>query len=250
MKIAILGCGPEGIFAAEAAHQRGHDYDILAPKQAAISEVQFLMTPIPCLTSPRPEGEITLFKQGDRDGYADKVNGNMAMDVDWDTFDAGKRPMWSMRNAYTAGWIAHHENIEDFRVLPGDMADMLTGYDLVVNTGSLKALCANRRHKFDEQVIYTKQEPIFNRPNQVWYNGDKSVDWFRWTIVNGISVYEFSKKPFVDKATARHIVEDYRPTTTNCDCHPGMFRMGRMGAWDRHQRPETVYFEMLKVLDG
>jgi hypothetical protein len=243
MRVCVIGCGPAGLFAAEACRVLGAEYRILSPKPepSIITGAQYLHRPIPSLTSPDPDGMIRFEKMGSRDGYAMKVYGNMAMPVSWDTFDEGVYPYWSLREVYARAWTLHDAVIFDQAVQPEDIAGLQTQYDLIINTAPLKALCL-QGHDFTSQSVFitAPQELYGKRENKIVYNGLRAVGWYRWSLINGISCYEFPKSPNSQQIKTHEIK---KPLANFCDCHPRMLRVGRYGEWKKGKLTHHAYEE-------
>jgi hypothetical protein len=239
MKIAILGCGPAGLLAVEGAHQTGHEVHIYAEKKPSIiGGAQYLHSSIPGLTNG-PEAYVNFIKLGSRDFYAHKVYGNMAMEVSWDTFDPGKKPMWSLRKAYDALWQRYEKYVIDAKVDPSEVAFLMGEYDLVVNTIPLKALCyMNNEHTFTSQVVWLRMSaPDSEAPeNTIIYSGEQSIPWYRWSSLDGVSTYEYSFDP--GQIASMKVT---KPLFNDCDCHPGMLRVGRYGRWQKGELSHHAY---------
>jgi hypothetical protein len=247
MKVAIIGCGPAGLFAAEACRQEGVSYTIFGErKQSQIAGAQYLHREIPELAEIQ-RGEIDYVKVGTRDGYANKVYGNLNMEVSWDTFDEGTKPYWSLNDAYRLAWIRHEERINGQMVDGVGIRSLVAEYGLVVNTAPKASMCLNRMHRFNAQTVYLKPEQRHQHgPNTIVYNGQPPVDWYRWSFIDGFSCYEFSRQPSFRR---KQIIEIKKPTLHFCDCHEEYalkyLEVGRFGRWAKKALTHEAYYMTL-----
>jgi len=254
VSVAIIGCGPAGMFAAEACRQQGITPRILAPRKSmsTIGGAQYLHKEIPGLTG-KADGLIHYRKLGTRDGYANKVYGNLKMQVSWDTFDEGARPFWSLQSAYALAWLRSSETIREISVIPGHLRALINSYDLVINTAPKKMLCLQPdRHTFTSQRVYLtvpEKRVDLRAENQIVYNGQPRVRWYRWSFINGLGSYEFSFDPGYTK---KQVIEIHKPLNNFCDCHESdkYLEVGRYGRWQKGALTHEAYFLTMEALDA
>jgi hypothetical protein len=251
VRVAILGCGPAGLFAAEACRQEGLKYSIYAPKNMSqIAGAQYLHKPIPELSSAEPEGLIDYLKIGTRDGYALKVYGHIGMEVSWDTFEPGKKPYWSLSDAYAQAWKIHEDKIRNTKVSPKHIRSMKRDYDLIINTAPKRFLCLKPQdHSFNDQKVFLSvPEERMMGNNKIVYNGQREVSWYRWSFIQGFSCYEFSDRPTWKK---KEVLEIHKPLHTTCTCHKGdkYLEVGRYGRWEKRALTHEAYYMTMERLD-
>jgi hypothetical protein len=252
MNVAIIGCGPAGMFAAEACSQQGVPFSIYAPKGvSSISGAQYLHEAIPWLTGDQ-DGYITFKKIGTRDGYALKVYGHLGMDVSWDTFTDGPKPYWSLQSAYLTAWMRYEEHIKSIKVKPTDIRKLKKDYSLVINTAPKIFLCKHPDdHKFTSQTVFLTlpEERHLQNGNQIIYNGQREVPWYRWSFIHGLSCYEFSHDP---KYKKKETIEIRKPLINFCDCHEGdgYLEVGRYGRWRKGALTHEAYFKTMDKIDA
>jgi hypothetical protein len=245
MNVWILGCGPDAIFAAHAAVGFGHDVSILAHEKRAafIAGSDHLTHNVPGLCKESFPGSIEYRRMGEGGSYGEKVYGTTALRGMWPAA-TGVHPLYSLRNAYTQGWMLYHELIN---VVPFDVQTIrnITKSDLVINTLSAKELCVNKKHKFPEREMWRKSMPTHGQTNRIIYSSAKEIDWYCWALIENICTWEFSKAPKgLDRVGhLSHLIVP-GPKGTDCDCQPEVLRIGRLGRWEDLVRPHEAYTDV------
>lgn len=267
MKVAVLGCGPSGLFAAHAAYDLGHEVQIFSKKRKSFMRgAQYLHRPIEGLTnSPfKIDYRIT----GPIDGYRDKVYGETAeVQVSPETL-VGIHDAWDIREAYDYAWDLY----EDLIVDSGDidlykLADILDhGFDEVISTIPRSLLCD--RHGFDHifnaqsvwSTDYVKDIGEFayepKPDNLVVCSGNPEDWWYRQSRIHGWENTEF---PYHAKPNDRKLEEEgvqsvwevMKPISHNCTCLDGFVHvtpMGRYGAWEKGVLADSVYYDTKDLL--
>lgn len=268
MKVAVLGCGPAGLLAAEAIVQAGHTPIILSHKvKSEMFGAMYLHEAIPQLTDASPDYEIMIIKVGTRAGYAKLVYGDPDHSVSWDKFTDGSTPGWNLKAAYDELWNRFQGDIREVDLDPIEtVAAIQENYPVVISTVPRKAMCFSPEHVFEEQEIWIQHGPGqdliegVNDDDMMYYNGyppDGSVqgmigpDWYRFSQLDRYQAWEYSRKPssstMPDWQTLSH---GGKPTRTNCSCWPEFYRVGRFGCWDKHQLTHHAYFLTKKLLEG
>jgi hypothetical protein len=103
--VGIFGCGPAGLFAAQAVQDMGHQPVIISKKiKSKIYGAQFLHKPIPGLVNPKPQGYIKTYRLGTAAGYAERVYGNGTELTSWDRVPVDPVKAWDLREAYDRAW--------------------------------------------------------------------------------------------------------------------------------------------------
>lgn len=239
MKIAILGCGPAGLLAAHAAVRRDHDVAILSkPAKSNIGGAQYLHSSVPDVTSHRSDGFVRFYYEGTKEGYAKKVYGDPNAEVSFGRWK-GMVQMWNLRTAYDRLWEMYHGLIIPTEITSADMSQF-AGYDLVISSIPLRALChAETEHFFDEQAVWIQYwqyaAPTVRTEHSITYNGQPGVGWYRRSSIFGWNSVEWPAPPPENSENVKVAVRVTKPLRTNCDCLPEVRKVGRYGRWDKKQ---------------
>lgn len=227
--VAILGCGPSGLFAAHAvAGLLGHDVTIFSIRQKSVMPgAMYLHDPIPDLTPAEPEAMVRYIKVGSKEGYAEKVYGSPDAPCSWDGFPEGELPAWSMARAYEELWRRYEHRIIDQPINGGTADRLLRMHELVISTIPAPALC-NGDHEFRSVEVHIEPTWPFTtkHDNTVVYNGIPKSRWYRASRLFGHEATE-SMAPVQGSQPGR------KPLDTDCDCRPGIHRAGRFGRWKK-----------------
>jgi hypothetical protein len=259
IKVAILGCGPAGLFAAHAAAEAGVEFTIYSKKRKSFMRgAQYLHRPIPGLSGD--SFDVTYELWGDVDGYRTKVYGDMGDVLVSPETLVGTAPAWDIREAYDAAWDRYADKIVDVDFATqegtqGFLDDLGFGFDLVVNTIPAPVLCEQPDvHKFFSQKVWVTEglksfnDPEFFTPggelrDLVVCSGDPDDWWYRQSRIHGWENTEFphDKKPRVSEPFKVHEVE--KPLRHTCVCHPEIVSMGRYGKWQKGVLSHESFFD-------
>src|SRR6185369_360410 len=261
----VLGCGPAGLFAAHAAKSRGADVHIFSKKRRSeMYGAQYLHSGIPGLTDDQQAGTVEYRLIGELDDYLTKVYGEVIPERSAISKDklVGVYPAWDIRRAYHAAFERYREDIMNEPLSAASMMPIIMEFRpaLVISTIPAPTLCTNPNgHAFDTRKIWAvgdaPERGIFaprpnEEPNVIWYNGESSPAWYRYSLINGYAAMEWPEtvKPFAD-----NLAEVQKPIATSCDCWMGakrtrVVRMGRYGAWNRHGHSHQAYWRTLDLL--
>ncbi len=251
----ILGCGPAGLLAAEAARQEGYKVSIYSVKEKSKTlGAQYIHEPIPEVTSLEPDGWVTFTYWGSREQYAEKVYGDPWSACSWGTFK-GKTPAWSMQSVYDGLWQLWEQHIRNVAVKPQEIALALHTFDLVVCTIPLPSLCQHG-HSFPFAHIWAAPEaPKEVRAYEIIYNGLVSDSWYRasWLFWNRSTewpgrFYDEASGGDAEAGRKGNLVPLRKPLGTSCDCHPGMVRAGRFGTWSKGVLAHSAYYETREAI--
>lgn len=240
--VAILGCGPAGMFAAHAAALSGAEVQIFSkPRKSFMNGAQYLHRPIPGLSGDPFEVEYTL--NGTTEGYKSKVYGDTSDVLVSPETLVGIAMAWDIREAYDEAWKLYSDRIRRIELGAQDettqeiLEGIQYGYDLVISTVPADLICANDRHQFWEQKVwatdYIKTPGEFEaEDNLVICSGDPQDWWYRQSRIHGWenTEYPHDRKPNTPEG---HLWEVTKPLRTDCDCHPAIFREGRYGRWTK-----------------
>jgi hypothetical protein len=265
MKVAILGCGPAGLFAAHAAVQAGHLVTIFSkPRKSYMRGAQYLHRPIPGLSGEPFKVDYELW--GTVEGYRSKVYGDMSDILVSPESLVGRADAWDIREAYDAAWELYGDGINDWdATAPGawqEIADLERG-TVVISTIPATLLCHNLDHCFTSQKVWateglkrphemgfdgnSRDGVEYSRDNLVVCSGDPDDWWYRQSRIHGWENTEFpyDKKPNTTKVAVHEVT---KPIATDCDCFPTIHRMGRYGAWKKGVLSDAAYYDTKELL--
>jgi len=248
MKIAILGAGPVGMVAAHAVALYGHTPAIYGiDKPSSIRGAQYLHAQIDDLTDDKPEGMVTYRKVGTREGYAQKVYGDPAAPCSWDRWE-GDYPAWSLGRAYTKLWELYEASIFDMEIRYNDITLLKDEYSLIFSSINPLGYCQHHEsgdHEFAWQQIKAIEKAEGCEQNEIIYNGDLEIPWYRSSLLFDIASTEYAQKTREWGSLVR------KPLTTSCDCHvdSGFERIGRYGKFEKNLLVTDAWERCLAVLD-
>ena len=259
MKIAVLGCGPAGLFAVHAASTAGHDVVCFSrPRKSFMRGAQYLHRPIPGLSVDPFKIEYSL--EGTIEGYRTKVYGDMSdINVSPETL-VGVSDAWDIREAYDAAWERYGSGVYNFQIADTSdraISDIVTSSDLVISTVPARILCQNPTHEFIVQKVWStdfvrsrgdfQNDQGEDLDNLVVCSGDPSDWWYRASRIQG---WENTEYPHDRKPNTDRVWEIEKPILTDCSCHPDIRRMGRYGAWKKGVLSDAAYYDTLELLRG
>jgi hypothetical protein len=261
VKVAVLGCGPAGLFAAHAAVESGHDVRIFSVKRKShMFGAQYLHCWIHGLTQPQPEYRILYLLNGKEEEYARKVYGDTPPDFVSPAQLEGEHPGWDIRRAYDRAWARYSDLIEPIekltaRRLWGMVFDKATlGWaSRVISTVPAPDVCMYPdQHTFSSRQVWAIGDapergvacPVEVLPESVVCDGTPDVGWYRASNIGGYRTAEWPgdrRPPYEDIAEVTKVVR------TNCDCWraEGFWRTGRYGAWDKKLLTHHAYWSIL-----
>lgn len=275
-RVYVLGAGPAGLLAAQAAGMKGYEVTVFSrPRpdgKVAKSELygcQYLHAFIPGVgitdDSWQPvrytiEGDVVGYR---RKVYGDRWNGSVSPDEYGPEQD---HRAWDLRKAYDNLWDMWQESLVAAELGPTGIAETLF-YDThayVLSTVPASAVCRYPdNHRFVTQDVYAmgnagkspmsrSQAPTATLPfvapeNTVVCNGNRDTRWYRAATVFGYSTLEWpgGKRPPISG-----VVPVRKPLSTDCVCWQSKrwHRLGRYGKWQKGVLVHTAYTEALKVL--
>lgn len=249
--VAILGCGPAGIFAAWAAERAGFEPVIYSKKRKSeMFGAQYLHQPIPDISGMSFDVEYQL--RGTSAGYREKVYGNgQGLIVSTDEL-VGIHQAWDIRQAYSKLFDAYLDNIVDINFgSPQDVHGLVlnTEHSHYISTIPASMLCVTPAHSFHSQKVWAIGDapergiwsPIKQELNTVVCNGEKDVSWYRSANILGFHTAEWpeAKKPPIEGLSAV-----LKPIATDCDCLSMiMHRVGRYGKWTKGVLSHEAFYE-------
>lgn len=237
----VLGCGPAGLFAAQAISNLGGEVMIFSKKRPShIYGAQYLHQPIPDLTNDRPDGYLEVRKLGTANNYARRVYNDDTTRTSW--YRVRDAPIWNLRDAYMRAWERWEPQIVNIELGYEDVVEFTARFPTVISTIPRWAICYGD-HCFDSMPIrvthtfeYTGLSDFFDKDSNVMiYNGTEHGDWYRTSMIFGHPSTEYR----IAKQGSEHLQHDkdsmlgFKVVGTTCDCHPNVKFAGRLGTWQR-----------------
>lgn len=246
--VAILGCGPAGMFAAHAFNEAGWDVVIFSKKRKSqMFGAQYLHRPIPGLPEIRTTVVYSLV--GTASGYAEKVYGG-AVPVGQvsPVVLEGAHDAWDIRAAYFDAYERYEHQVIPMVLSASAVSDVLkSDAKYVISTVPAPAICGNDRHEFIAQNVWAAGDapelgqfcPIYCPPNTVICNGDSDRAWYRLSNVFGHTTCEW---PAARKPPVSGVAEVVKPIRHTCTCWTGrVVSLGRYGAWKKGVLSHQAY---------
>jgi hypothetical protein len=255
-KVAILGCGPAGIFAAHAAWLYGADVRIFSKnRKSHMRGAQYLHRHIPDLSGDPFQIDYRL--DGTTEGYRNKVYGDMSdVQVSPETL-TGVADAWDIREAYDAGWDRYRDRIVDMDLSRRPLHNLIDAHDIVISTIPAPLLCRARTpHEFISQKVWStdfvkplgwfEPRPLSGvRDNLVVCSGHEDDWWYRAARIQGWETTEF---PHDRKPNAKRVWEVEKPISTDCACNPTVHRLGRYGQWKKGVLSDAAFYDAEDIM--
>lgn len=247
MNIVVLGCGPAGLFAAQAVESiTGRAPAIISKKhKSEIYGAQYLHRAIPELCSPAADSTIQTIRVGSAAGYAQRVYGDVKRVTSWERVQSGPQPIWNLRAAYDKAWEKFQAQIINNIVSPSELEEFALYSDLVISTVPKWSVCLKpREHQFNSIPIFVtrKATSLFlarDSENFVIYNGmENSENWYRTSRIFG---HESTEHVHPNSPTRIFADVGFKVVGNDCDCHPNVVFAGRMGKWEAGVLTHNAY---------
>lgn len=261
LKVTILGAGPAGLFAAQAAWQTGNEVQIFARgDRSPLYGAQYLHEPIPGLTQRVPR-EIAYILKGTVEGYRQKVYG------DGETIKVSPEVLepqhWAfdIRSTYDAAWERFSPFIQKTEITPTWLRNNgpLLSSDLVVWSLPLANFCVGG-HGFTVQNVWAQGDaPELGRycsvtvdPGTVVVNGEDSPRWYRASNIFGYRTAEWPDGP---RPPVAGIARVSKPIAHLCDCWlqlagERVLRVGRFGTWTKGELSHQAYYKTFDAIEA
>lgn len=256
LKFLILGCGPAGLMAAQAAHRFGHRIFIVSKaRKSHMRGAQYLHHPIPGASISDPF-LINYDLMGTPELYRDRVYGNMpgnTLPAPEETSAeslTGKHPAWDIREAYDNLWYKFGPIVRDGDLTkPGLLREIIDWCkpDEIISTIPAPMLCQMPdRHQFYSQSIWSSDREVFPlEDNHVLLCGDGTYAWYRAAKIHGWCTTEW---PHEFRPPFSGIVEVVKPIYSSCSCWPTIHRMGRYGQWRKGVLSHSAFDETVELI--
>jgi hypothetical protein len=267
MKVAILGCGPAGLLAAQAVSNAGHQPEIFSkPIKSQISGAQYLAKSIHNVTEPKDKFTIFFRKDGDGDTYTRRLYEGRDVPVmsSWHSYEDGRGyDAWSMTAIYDQLWNLYGPMVHPIELDHEGMEILLHEYELVISTIPkhfvVRALIDEYRDPeskfpegwFEKREVYIQTKNLPNTlqsldDNTIWYNGTGFYgSMYRASRINGILSAEYTHP----QDGCFPIIKPIRYGGIRLgDLYPNLYCVGRYGAWSKMQLVHHAYFKTLNIL--
>lgn len=271
--VAILGTGPAGLMAAQAAALHGVPFSIFGLPDAKghavkskIGGAQYVHTAVPTVSDENhPDMAIVYRKVGTSEGYQAKVYGDEPVPfVSWDrmVFDE-PIPAWSLHDIYDRLWNGicgsdgHSINLQ--RITPTQVLEWLEMevFGLIISTIPRPQLCmgqvpqsqSTRLHHFTSQTIQICGEPMGAGMNEIIYNGSDEQSWYRTSNMSGRVSTEWGHRKPPGYLKTYPLV---KPIHNDCDCWSGqpVVFAGRYGEWRKGVLVHEAFTKAFLAIEG
>lgn len=260
MRVAVLGCGPTGLFAAAGAiAANAGDVRIFSIKRKShMYGCQYLHQPIPGYSPPESRS-VRYIMQGTAEGYRRKVYGDNWSGPTSPEDLMGDHEAWDMRETYDRLWGMLHPYVINKQLDPDTVYAISGQADLVISSIHRNRLCV-MGHSFMAQDIWAAGEapeegiilPYGVEDETVLCDGTPGVSWYRLARVFGRTTVEW---PLANRPPLTGVARVAKPLRHNCDCWGGDYVfVGRYGAWDKsvlsHQAYSAAYTAVAGLAPG
>lgn len=252
---AVLGCGPAGLFATHALVQNGWNVIVYSRKRRSeMFGAQYLHGPIEGLTVGAGR-TLRYHLTGEIDAYRRKVYGDQSNVAVSPQSLSKVHQAWDIRQAYYNAWDLYQERVLHVNTInTGWLERTLSEYKLVVSTLPAHVLCEDAKgdHVFSSRLVWAIGDapergifcPVSVNPMTVELNGERDVGWYRAANVYG---YRTAEWPEGRKPPIEGVASIAKPISTNCNCFPGIIRLGRYGKWTKGVLAHDAYNEAAKL---
>lgn len=258
--IAVLGCGPAGLMAAQAASLISDLPIAIFSDRAEPSRLggaQFLHRPISEMNGPEPDTTITYRVRGDEETYRRKVYGEES--VPFTSFknvkDGDLQPAWNLQQTYEKLWNKFGSNVEkNVGKIDASWFETMGEFAHVFSSIPLPAICSARAglipayHHFHSQQINVCTRPFATdiEPDSIVYDGTMDHRWYRASRIFETHGTEWST--LTPPPPVGDMVKDTKPIATTCDCHPEVVRVGRRGTWTKGVLTHDAFLTAARTL--
>lgn len=250
--VVVLGCGPAGLFAAQAARLSGCDVAIISEKKKSyIYGAQYLHQPIPGFMEEAVSFPIRTMRYGLPERYAKRVYGDASTLTSWSRTEPVVTG-YDLRKVYQNSWDEFESIITDQPIDAVMLEELASMFDLVISTIPAWATCASGRHHFPSIPIMVAPDLHFqiggypDDYNFVIYNGTLEGLWYRTSQINGFRSTEAVAHPALLSDGNWEL--GFKILDTDCDCNPNVVRTGRMGKWKRGILTHHAFYDTLAAV--
>lgn len=261
--VAVLGCGPAGLMAAQAVALTGAPLAIFSEKAepSKLGGAQFLHKPIPGINDmEKPDTMLTYRVRGDEATYRRKVYGADSFpSVPFTSFknikDGETQPAWNLIETYERLWEKFGAHVApNAGPIGPTWFEEMGSFRHVFSSIPLPAICKARAglipefHHFHEQKVHICTRPFSNdiEPDTIVYDGTEDHRWYRASRIFDVHGTEWSDRTPVPPIG--DLVTDRKPVSTTCTCHPEVTRVGRKGTWTKGVLTHDALVTTLKTI--
>ena len=262
MRVAVLGCGPAGLMAAQGvddAQVDGIEIAIFSRKQkSSLYGAQYLHRPIPGFTTKDNFIDIDYQIIGDAGMYRAKVYGDSWPGTVSPQELGSRHAASDIRETYDRLWekwepyIHHIDNIT-----PGWLTYLAESFkpDLVISSVPRDMMCIWGHHFGFATIVAAGDAPdlgidvgrMYPCPEgTVVCSGEPDVSWYRKSRIFGHTTVEWPaniRPPINSAAIVR------KPTHHQCDCWGGVVWVGRYGKWAKGVLSHTAYDDAIEAVE-
>lgn len=255
-RVAVVGSGPAGLFAALAAINEGARVDIHTPHWAKPAVPPGVFVLHDAMGLPLPSAQYMEVRRygGDAAAYANKVYGDSTHPTSWSRQGPGL--VYDGARAIGLVWdiLKGAVSITERSCRMDDVLRMADGgeYDLVVNTAPLSVLSDQwALLPLTNAWVYTGTAP--SDECYMMYHANPCVPWYRASAAFGRFTLEFSTLTMA----RNYFGADIRLAMVNKVRHasdlklperPRLVYTGRQGAWDKDKLSHHGYSDTLRAL--
>jgi len=252
--IAILGSGPAGLAAATAAINSGCIATIVSNSNNPSVQhgCQYLHAPVPGFEWV-PHTRVGYYLNGTPEQYRRKVYGEKWKGKVSPEDFIGEHDAWDIRSTYAEMWMHLHElRAVRFLISPTIVAGVLPSefrtikFDKIISTIPAPALCGKKEHSFKFHTIYASGSTarLSEAQDTIICDGTDEHTWYRNACVFGYRTTEWSHRP----TNGEVVASVSKPLTTDCTCHPDIYRIGRYGKWLKSYLVHQAYPDVMEIL--
>lgn len=279
VRVAILGCGPAGLFAAQAvaSHKKTTELVIFSNRRKSeLYGAQYLHEPIPGL--PANPTKIQHILHGRPEDYRSKVYGPLADFPVSPMYLEGWGQVWDIRSAYSAAWTNFGDHVVNMLITPNRLQDLLSGrrafgfhdFDLIISSIPRFEMCMSpNSHQFtnrkvwavgeapDRGIRFPREEtdhiPLVPEGTMI-YSGMDFDRWYRASRIFGHGTIEWPIDRRPASMNGLTPVRVTKPLSTNCNCFSvGPVRIehvGRYGTWTKGVLSHHAYHRAAELMES
>lgn len=263
MKVAVIGAGPSGLFAAWACIDYGYDvtvFDRDVRKVGVGTSHGVFALWSPCNLFLQQEVMVNIGIVGAQDDaedaeirYKEKVYGQVDTPVSISKYgQTWKRLAFNHDEAYTRISEMIGDRIREAVVTtPQDLINCLDHYDFVISTIPASVLWPLEDWPYVSAKVYYSSAP----PDEAFmiYNANSYIDWYRCSAMFGHFTMEYPYARAHSNATVvvKKVIDAPKsPEVLIGPLQDRIYFTGRYGGWCKEMLTEEVYYDVLKICNA
>lgn len=247
MKVAILGAGMAGLLAAKALAENSVEYTLFDKNlhEGASNNPGLHYLHDSCGLPLEPKivfNYVIGCKEGElpHEQYSRKLGTPLNNSlVDLPAYSV----VYDFQEAYNILLHRYGKKVQHLEIVPSMVESLLERYDKIISTIPLPALFPEAKCEYVEvQAVKGRPFSIPTLPgdNQVVYNIDENVNWYRYSRVFGV---EWTEVKQGGDFTIKKVVDtNFRSPDDR------IILLGRWGSWNRKFLAHHSYYETLRRL--